>query len=86
MKWIALRIPVSWPKGIATRPEVDQQRGGTRPEVFARDRARVVELIRRFVQADAPFGRHPIFGAMRREDWLIWGYRHVDHHLRQFGL
>jgi hypothetical protein len=29
---------------------------------------------------------HPIFAALTREEWLIWGYRHTDHHLRQFAL
>ena len=86
IKWIALRTPAPWPRGIQTRPEVDQEHGGTRPDQFARDRVRVVELMRRFVAPDARFGRHPIFGAMRRDDWMSWGYRHVDHHLRQFGL
>ena len=86
IRWIALRSPAPWPKDIPTRPEIDQQRGGTRPDLFARDRARVVELMRRFAQPDARFGRHPIFGPMRRDDWMAWGYRHVDHHLRQFGL
>ena len=86
IKWIALRTPAPWPKDIPTRPEVDQQRDGTRPEEFVRDRARVVQLMRRFVEPGVRLGRHPIFGAMRRDDWLVWGYRHVDHHLRQFGL
>jgi hypothetical protein len=26
------------------------------------------------------------FGAMLPKDWQRWGYRHTDHHLRQFGL
>lgn len=86
IKWIALRTPAPWPRGIPTRPEVDQERSGTRPDEFARDRARLVALMRRFVQPDARLGRHPIFGAMQRDDWMSWGYRHVDHHLRQFGL
>jgi hypothetical protein len=30
--------------------------------------------------------RPPIFAALTREEWLIWGYRHTDHHLRQFAL
>ena len=34
---------------------------------------------------DTRFVRHPAFGAMRRDEWLLWGYGHVDHHLRQFG-
>jgi hypothetical protein len=29
---------------------------------------------------------HPIFGALTREEWLIWGYRHTGHHPRQFAL
>lgn len=28
---------------------------------------------------------HPAFGRMRRADWGIWAWRHLDHHLRQFG-
>jgi hypothetical protein len=29
---------------------------------------------------------HPIFGAMAKEEWHRWGYLHLDHHLRQFGV
>jgi hypothetical protein len=28
---------------------------------------------------------HPMFGSMKRADWLRWGYLHADHHLRQFS-
>ena len=27
-----------------------------------------------------------IFGAMTTERWKRWGYLHMDHHLRQFGV
>jgi hypothetical protein len=31
-------------------------------------------------------GPHPLFGALSRNDWarLIW--KHIDHHMRQFGV
>jgi hypothetical protein len=86
VKYIALHTTLAWPKGSPTRPEVDQTKGGTRPETFDRDRDRVVALMRRFAQADARYDRHPIFGPMTREEWMIWGYRHTDHHLRQFAV
>jgi hypothetical protein len=86
IKWIALHTSVPWPQGVPTRPEIDPLRGGTRPAEFARDRARVIALLRRFVQPGLAFHRHPAFGAMTRDEWLLWGYGHVDHHLRQFGL
>ncbi|NIP78404.1 MAG: hypothetical protein GWM90_04055, partial [Gemmatimonadetes bacterium] len=29
---------------------------------------------------------HAAFGPLSRKEWGVWGYRHTDHHLRQFGL
>jgi len=86
IKWIALHTSAPWPQGVPTRPEVDPKREGTKPTEFDRDRARVVELLARFVRPDARLDRHPIFGPLTRDEWLLWGYGHVDHHLRQFGL
>jgi hypothetical protein len=86
VKWIALHTSLPWPKGIRTRPEVDQNIGGTKPLEFEHDRARVADLIQRFVRPDTQYGPHPMFGAMTRDECLLWGYAHVDHHLRQFGV
>ena len=85
-RFIALRTPIPWPKGIPTMREVDPRRDGTRPAVFDADRQAVIALVRRFASEEARHTPHPLFGAMSRADWLIWGYRHPDHHLRQFGL
>jgi hypothetical protein len=86
MKWVALHTSLPWPRGLPTRPEVDQKQGGTRPVEFERDRQAVVDLIQRFVLPETRCGRHPVFGAMTRAEWMLWGYGHVDHHLRQFGV
>ena len=29
---------------------------------------------------------HPVFGALNYEDWVLLHYKHVTHHLKQFGL
>ena len=86
MRVIALHLPLPWPQGIPTRPEVDAKRGGSKPVAFDTDRQDVIALMRRFVSPDTRYQPHPVFGAMPRSDWRIWGYRHMDHHLRQFGL
>lgn len=88
LKAIALRAPLPWPKGIATRPEADQERGGTRPVEFDSDMRNLVTMIQRFSNRnrDFQFGVHPIFGAMSEWEWMRWGFLHTDHHLRQFGL
>jgi len=91
VKWIALRAPLRWPPGFRTRPEIDQAIGGTPPADWDRDCAQLRGWIREFgaggaSQESETFGTHPIFGPMSRRDWLTWGYRHVDHHFRQFGI
>ena len=86
VKWIALHTMLPWPKGIVTRPEVDQKIGGTRPIEFERDRAQLLKLMKRFVKPVPSRPNHPIFGKLTESEWQHWGWRHVDHHLRQFGL
>jgi hypothetical protein len=29
---------------------------------------------------------HPFFGKMTVDEWGVLGYKHLDHHLRQFGV
>jgi hypothetical protein len=87
MKFVALRLPLPWPRGIPTFREIVQGGGGTPPAEFERDREELLALMARFAAAPeadlAP--RHGLFGLMRRSDWGLWAWRHLDHHLRQFG-
>jgi hypothetical protein len=87
VKWIALYLPLRWPPGILTRPEIDQHGGGTKPVEFAADVAELETLLQLFAtrEQERAWPAHPIFGRMSRAAWLRWGYRHMDHHLRQFG-
>lgn len=46
--------------------------------------------IQRFLDtvADPGFSTetHPIFGSLNREEWMIFQYKHFQHHFLQFGL
>jgi len=86
LKWLVLRAPMKWPHNIQTRPEVSQDAGGTPPVEFDRDRRALLDAMERFWTApQAQRGMHPALGSLNREEWMRWGYLHVDHHLRQFG-
>ena len=56
---------------------------------FARERERLSTLIDRF-QAGGPAActknPHSFFGKMTPQEWAILMYKHLDHHLRQFGV
>lgn len=86
MRFFALYVPMPWPKGLPTMPEADQEKAGTRPVEFKRDRAELLAIIERFVAGPDTRARHPLFGSISAKDWLRWGYLHADHHLRQFGV
>jgi hypothetical protein len=87
VKWIALYLPLPWPAGILTRPEIDQEVGGTKPADFAADVAELEGLLDLVTRSGWLGGQtHPIFGRMSEAAWLRWGYLHMDHHLRQFGI
>ena len=88
IKWFALYTPLRWPQGIQTRPEVDQEVGGTKPTVFDEDVATLEALVEIVTSRPEFFtGRsHPIFGPLSDAAWMRWAYLHMDHHLRQFGV
>ena len=56
---------------------------------FAREKAELVRLIRGF-QKGGPAGLttepHAFFGPMTQDEWEILMWKHLDHHLRQFGV
>jgi hypothetical protein len=56
---------------------------------FARGRERLCGLVGRFA-AGGPGGctdhPHSFFGRLTPDEWSAWMYKHLDHHLRQFGV
>ncbi len=59
------------------------------PRDFAAERTRLLQLIDRFATA-GPAGctdhPHAFFGALTPDEWTAWMYKHLDHHLQQFGV
>lgn len=86
-RFVAVTLPMRWPHGLPTLPDVDQERNGTAPGVFEKDVARLAEVTEDFTRRIDPKAmNHPAMGRLSRAEWGRWGYRHLDHHLRQFTL
>ena len=85
LKWAALWLPVTWPHGFKTRPEMDQREGGTPPTEFASDLETLRNLFSRFCAFKRKFAPHAILGPMSQVERMRHTYLHNDHHLRQFG-
>lgn len=87
LMWLALYVPIPWPHGVPTRPEMSQEIGGTKPVEFQNDLQQLLLYMDRFfaTPGDTVFSPHPMFGPMSRKERMRWAYLHMDHHLRQFG-
>lgn len=76
---------VPWKKGLPTSPEfrVRDDRD------FDREKTELLELINRFYTAGPGVAGkypHPVFGSFTPEQWGKMMWKHLDHHLRQFGV
>ena len=49
------------------------------------ERARLIALVDRFAAGTCTQRPHTFFGPMTPGEWSILMYKHIDHHLRQFG-
>ena len=56
---------------------------------FERERGHLIAAIDRFANEGAACCSqhpHPFFGPLKPLQWAILMYKHIDHHLRQFGV
>jgi hypothetical protein len=84
-------------KRVALRDEEPMRRNSptsrelvmTGEKDFEAERGRLTGLIDRFAAA-GPSGctdhPHAFFGPLKPDEWSILMYKHLDHHLRQFGV
>ncbi len=56
---------------------------------FEKEKAGLLEMINAFYQKgpkNVGLYPHPMFGSFTKEQWGMSMYKHLDHHLRQFGV
>jgi len=74
-----------FPKNVPTAPELLVP---STPNGWSKDLDNLQAALDRFV-ARGPEARwcdHPAFGPLSAQQWGVLVYRHMDHHLRQFGV
>lgn len=92
-RWVRLlRIPpinylaaccLPFGRGLRTAPELIRRPPERWAVEMATLRTHVAEWSRESEGRSLP--EHPFFGRLPRRLWGILGYRHIAHHLRQFG-
>ena len=73
-----------FPKGAPTAPALKPTASAA---PFEEERAALLEMVERIGTAplEGAWPAHPLFGPLTRREWGALTYKHIDHHLRQFG-
>ena len=76
-----------WPKGEATADELDQQKSGSKPRDFYTELEFLLKMMDVFNEREPQkLKPHPMFGALIKKQWRDLLVKHLNHHLRQFGV
>jgi len=81
-RWLVIDSPLPWPKG---KLEAPPEWHATEPGDFQEDRELLIGELDRFPETRESWGVSPAFGALSPAQWGRLTWRHIDHHLRQFG-
>lgn len=73
-----------WPKGVPTAPELLERKAAG----WEAEHAAFAGYLKSFgeLRKKSDWPEHPVFGILSTGEWGVLGYRHTDHHLRQFGV
>lgn len=52
---------------------------------FEKEKVKLLEMINQFTETNLVNEKHPVFGKLTKEQWAKATWKHLDHHLRQFG-
>ncbi|HEX9216553.1 MAG TPA: hypothetical protein VF864_06200 [Gemmatimonadales bacterium] len=84
LNWLLIHV-LPWPKGRGRSPP---EFLATRPTTWQADVSRLRDLIRRFADRGpaAAWPASRVFGRISGRSWGVLQHKHLDHHLRQFGV
>ncbi|MDT0607916.1 DUF1569 domain-containing protein [Croceitalea rosinachiae] len=73
-----------WRKNLPTAPQLKAKE----PKEFRAEYDKLKVLVDEFAKLDSrkTWYPHPAFGVFTKEQWGQMEYKHLDHHLRQFGV
>lgn len=84
--WPLKQLVIYWlpfPKSAPTAPELIARQSTD----WDTEKTNLRNLISGFTTPEKAnlIPAHPAFGSMTPKDWGVLGYRHIDHHFKQFG-
>ena len=86
LRILALYLAPNFMKNLKSEPRNDAK-GKIDNAYFDKEKEEFIEIINQFPNVTKELTlTHPAFGNISTKEWGIAAYKHMDHHLRQFGV
>ena len=86
-KILFVQLPFKIPKNLKAPKVVQQTKEKATKESFDQEKELYLQIILEFPSHTFPLKMyHPAFGNLTPKQWGIVAWKHMDHHLRQFGV
>lgn len=82
-KWLIFST-IPWPKGAATPDEMNMEKNEFLLTEIENQKTELLHYLEK-AKTQVKLFPHPFFGELSRKEWSRMIYKHLDHHLRQFG-
>lgn len=82
-KWL-LFSNIPWPKGVETPAEMNAELVSFSLAGMESGKRELLSYLEK-VRVQSQLRAHPFFGELSRKEWGRLIYKHLDHHLKQFG-
>lgn len=82
-RWLSLSA-LPWPKGAGTPIEMNLTKHPFSFDSIENEKAELLGYLEK-VKTKNTFSPHPFFGLLTHNEWGRLIYKHLDHHLKQFG-
>ncbi len=56
------------------------------PQEFEKEKQNLIDMVNSFSATTMSGEPHPFFGKLSKEEWSKGTWKHLDHHLQQFGV
>ncbi len=56
------------------------------PKEFEKEKQNLIQMINNFSETTMSDEPHPLFGKLTKDEWSKGTWKHLDHHLMQFGV
>lgn len=82
-RWISLSA-IPWPRSVLTPKEMNMAKQKLVLTEVESEKTIILDYLDKVKQAEN-LEPHPFFGKLSRQEWARLVYKHLDHHLKQFG-